>query len=48
MTLANSGQRPGSEVVQVYVRPLEARYEAPRLRLADFRKVRLEPGRAAS
>ncbi|MEV5942543.1 glycoside hydrolase family 3 C-terminal domain-containing protein [Streptomyces sp. NPDC051994] len=44
VTLANSGQRPGSEVVQVYVRPLEARYEAPRLRLADFRKVRLEPG----
>ncbi|MGW2817345.1 glycoside hydrolase family 3 C-terminal domain-containing protein [Streptomyces sp. NPDC001415] len=44
LTLTNSGQRPGSEVVQVYVRPLEARYEAPRLRLADFRKVWLEPG----
>ena len=44
VTLANGGQRPGSEVVQVYVRPLDARYEAPRLRLADFRKVRLEPG----
>ncbi|MEU6086785.1 glycoside hydrolase family 3 C-terminal domain-containing protein [Streptomyces sp. NPDC047085] len=44
VTLENGGARPGSEVVQVYVRALEARYEAPRLRLADFRKVRLEPG----
>ncbi|MER7755039.1 glycoside hydrolase family 3 C-terminal domain-containing protein [Kitasatospora sp. NPDC097643] len=44
VTLENTGPRPGSEVVQVYVRALEARYEAPRLRLADFRKVRLEPG----
>ncbi|MFJ6385659.1 glycoside hydrolase family 3 C-terminal domain-containing protein [Kitasatospora sp. NPDC092039] len=44
VTLDNTGARPGSEVVQVYVRALEARYEAPRLRLADFRKVRLEPG----
>ncbi|MER7667346.1 glycoside hydrolase family 3 C-terminal domain-containing protein [Kitasatospora sp. NPDC096128] len=44
VTLDNRGPRSGSEVVQVYVRALEARYEAPRLRLADFRKVRLEPG----
>ncbi|MFJ9282698.1 glycoside hydrolase family 3 C-terminal domain-containing protein [Kitasatospora aureofaciens] len=44
VTLENSGTRSGSEVVQVYVRALEARYEAPRLRLADFRKVRLDPG----
>ncbi|MFI6114284.1 glycoside hydrolase family 3 C-terminal domain-containing protein [Kitasatospora sp. NPDC051164] len=44
VTLANSGRRPGSEVVQLYVRALDARYEAPRLRLADFRKVHLEPG----
>lgn len=44
LTLDNSGQRPGSEVVQVYVRALRARYEAPRSRLADFRKVRLGPG----
>ncbi|WP_241003030.1 glycoside hydrolase family 3 protein, partial [Streptomyces sp. CB01881] len=44
VTLENTGPRPGSEVTQVYVRALEARYEAPRLRLADFRKVRLEPG----
>ncbi|MER5639155.1 glycoside hydrolase family 3 C-terminal domain-containing protein [Kitasatospora sp. NPDC002227] len=44
VTLANTGQRPGSEVVQVYVRALAPRYEAPLLRLADFRKVALEPG----
>ncbi|MFJ7244689.1 glycoside hydrolase family 3 C-terminal domain-containing protein [Kitasatospora sp. NPDC098652] len=44
VTLENTGARPGSEVVQVYVRALDARYEAPRLRLADFRKVTLEPG----
>lgn len=44
MTLTNTGPRPGSEVVQLYVRASDARYDAPRLRLADFRKVRLEPG----
>jgi beta-glucosidase len=44
VTLANTGARPGSEVVQVYVRALDSRYDAPLLRLADFRKVRLDPG----
>ncbi|MEE1788671.1 glycoside hydrolase family 3 C-terminal domain-containing protein [Streptomyces sp. SP17BM10] len=44
VTLENGGARPGSEVVQIYGRALEARFEAPRLRLADFRKVRLAPG----
>ncbi|MEU1663959.1 glycoside hydrolase family 3 C-terminal domain-containing protein [Streptomyces sparsogenes] len=44
VTLSNTGARPGSEVVQLYVRALDARYEAPRLKLADFRKVRLAPG----
>jgi beta-glucosidase len=44
VTLANTGGRPGSEVVQLYVRARDARYEAPALRLADFRKVRLAPG----
>ncbi|GLX10935.1 glycoside hydrolase family 3 protein [Microbispora sp. NBRC 16548] len=44
LTLTDIGGRPGSEVVQLYVRALDARYEAPRLRLADFRKVRLSPG----
>ncbi|MGI5292187.1 glycoside hydrolase family 3 C-terminal domain-containing protein [Nonomuraea polychroma] len=44
MTLTNTGTRPGSEVVQLYVRALNARHEAPRLRLADFHKVVLSPG----
>ena len=44
VTLTNTGERAGSEVVQLYVRALDARYEAPRLRLADFRKVRLAAG----
>lgn len=44
VTVENRGRRAGSDVVQVYVRALNARYEAPRLRLADFRKVRLESG----
>ncbi|MEU8694085.1 glycoside hydrolase family 3 C-terminal domain-containing protein [Streptomyces sp. NPDC048665] len=43
VTLANAGTRSGSEVVQLYVRAVDARYEAPRLRLAEFRKVRLAP-----
>ncbi|MET9634362.1 glycoside hydrolase family 3 C-terminal domain-containing protein [Lentzea sp. NPDC006480] len=43
VTLTNTGARIGSEVVQLYVRALDARYEAPRLRLADFRKVSLSP-----
>ncbi|MEV4560772.1 glycoside hydrolase family 3 C-terminal domain-containing protein, partial [Kitasatospora sp. NPDC049285] len=44
LTVRNTGRRAGSEVLQLYVRALDARYQAPRLRLADFRKVRLEPG----
>ncbi|MEU6784919.1 glycoside hydrolase family 3 C-terminal domain-containing protein [Nonomuraea angiospora] len=44
LTLTNAGTRQGSEVVQLYVRALNARYEAPSLRLADFRKVALSPG----
>ncbi|MFI1855315.1 glycoside hydrolase family 3 C-terminal domain-containing protein [Streptomyces sp. NPDC020480] len=44
VTLTNTGTRSGSEVVQLYVRAVDARYEAPRLRLADFRKVRLHSG----
>ena len=44
VTLANTGERAGTEVVQLYTRALDARYEAPRLRLADFRKVALAAG----
>ena len=44
VAVANTGARPGSEVVQLYVRALDARYQAPRLTLVDFAKVRLAPG----
>ncbi|MFF4339109.1 glycoside hydrolase family 3 C-terminal domain-containing protein [Kitasatospora sp. NPDC001540] len=44
LTVTNTGTRPGTEVVQLYVRALDARYQAPRLRLADFRKLHLAPG----
>ncbi|WP_051874765.1 glycoside hydrolase family 3 protein [Streptomyces exfoliatus] len=44
VTVADTGTRPGSEVVQLYVRALDARYDAPLRRLADFREVRLAPG----
>ncbi|WP_377268633.1 glycoside hydrolase family 3 C-terminal domain-containing protein [Peterkaempfera sp. SMS 1(5)a] len=44
VTVACTGGRAGTEVVQLYTRALDARYEAPRLRLADFRKIVLGPG----
>ncbi|WP_368662725.1 glycoside hydrolase family 3 C-terminal domain-containing protein [Kitasatospora sp. NA04385] len=46
LTVSNTGTRGGTEVVQLYVQPLEARYQAPRRRLADFRKITLAPGRS--
>ncbi|TQM78538.1 beta-glucosidase [Saccharothrix saharensis] len=46
VTVVNTGARAGSEVVQVYARAVDARYEAPRLRLVDFRKVRVGAGEA--
>jgi beta-glucosidase len=44
LTLECAGPRPGTETVQLYVRALNARYQAPLLKLAGFRKVRLRPG----
>lgn len=44
VTVANTGARAGVEVVQLYARALDARYEAPRSHLVDFRKLRLEAG----
>lgn len=44
VTVANTGVRSGSEVVQVYARASDARYDAPRLHLVDFRKVRVGAG----
>lgn len=42
--LTNTGTRAGSEVVQVYVRPLEPRLSRPRTELKGFAKAQLAPG----
>lgn len=49
VTVTNRGARDGTETVQLYVRAVAATgYEAPRLRLAGYRKVRLAAGASAS
>ena len=44
VTVADTGGRDGTETVQLYVRALDARYQAPRLKLVDFRKAALAAG----
>ncbi len=44
VTVENSGERPGDEVVQLYVSDLEASVPVPRIHLEGFRRVHLEPG----
>ncbi|MDZ4375971.1 MAG: glycoside hydrolase family 3 C-terminal domain-containing protein [Phenylobacterium sp.] len=44
VTVENTGDRPGAEVVQVYVSQLEPRLARPPKELKAFAKVRLEPG----
>jgi beta-glucosidase len=44
LTLTGTGSRGGRETVQLYTRALDARYDAPRLKLAGYRKVALAPG----
>lgn len=43
----NRGERPGSEVVQVYAAYPDARVFRPPLELVGFERVTLEPGRSA-
>ncbi len=42
--LVNKGRRPGTEVVQVYVRSIEARVRRPDRELAAFAKVHVDAG----
>ena len=42
--LVNKGSRPGTEVVQVYVRALEAAVRRPDRELAGFAKVSVDAG----
>jgi len=44
VTVANVGDRAGSEVVQVYVEPISPRLSRPVRELAGFAKVELDPG----
>ena len=44
LKLTNSGEMAGSEVVQVYVKDIEASVERPDKELKAFQKVKLEPG----
>jgi beta-xylosidase len=46
--VANTGERRGDEVVQLYVRDAEASVARPVLELLGFRRVALEPGEARS
>ncbi|MHB1137667.1 MAG: glycoside hydrolase family 3 C-terminal domain-containing protein [Microthrixaceae bacterium] len=47
VTVTNTGARPGSEVVQVYVRDLESTSYRPDKELKGFAKVHLAPGESA-
>src|SRR2546421_8298892 len=42
--ITNTGQRAGKEIVQVYVRDVQARLQRPEKELKAFAKVHLEPG----
>lgn len=44
VTVKNSGARPGSEVVQLYVHPLAPPVERPLQELKGFEKIELQPG----
>lgn len=42
--LSNTGDRPGEEVVQLYVRHLDSQVERPKMALKAFQRVALKPG----
>jgi beta-glucosidase len=44
VTVANTGERAGDEVVQLYLRDVEASVPVPIRHLEGFRRVHLEPG----
>ncbi len=46
LDITNTGRRAGKEIVQVYVRDLEAKLPRPEKELKAFLKVDLEPGEA--
>jgi beta-glucosidase len=48
LEIANVGHRPGSEVVQIYVEPLESRLARPVRELKGFAKLEIQPGQSAT
>lgn len=46
VTVKNTGKKPGSEVVQLYVKDLLASVSRPIIELKGFRKIYLNPGEA--
>jgi beta-glucosidase len=44
VTVKNTGKRFGGEVVQLYLKDVEASTRVPRWQLADFRRIELQPG----
>ena len=44
MTVTNSGDRPGSDIVQLYIRDLFGSFTRPVKELKAFRKTTLAPG----
>lgn len=46
VTVTNAGERPGAEVVQLYVSDPVARITRPKIELKGFEKIRLAPGEA--
>jgi beta-glucosidase len=47
LTVTNTGERAGSDLVQLYVRPLGTSVDRPDKELRAFVKVRLDPGQSA-
>jgi beta-glucosidase len=48
LDVTNSGSRSGSEVVQLYIRPLDAQAPRPPKELKAFAKLQIEPGKTAT
>lgn len=44
ITVKNTGNLPGSEVIQLYVRDVECKFDRPEKELKGFQKVFLQPG----
>jgi beta-glucosidase len=44
VTVTNTGQRAGDEIVQLYIRDLVSSVTRPVMELKDFRRITLKPG----